>query len=127
MKYIKGNQKEFSTGAGQFKEERMVGYLTKSFQHHELIELAKTMGGILADYGHTSPFAHGGANAGVQWRSIREQEKVDVEMEKKLRLGLTMVGVCKEHCLMLFGVDGSFLELLGEFQKLRKVETGPAI
>ncbi|GGA93095.1 hypothetical protein [Puia dinghuensis] len=123
--FDKGNQKELSAGAGQFREAHMVEYLTKSFEDRGLVELARTMAWMLPEYGRTFPFVHGGAYAGVQWRNMREQGKVDAEMGNKLWLGLTMVGVCKEHCLMLCGVDESFPELLGEFQKLRNVETGP--
>lgn len=120
--FDKNNEKEISAAVKQFGLSVMVKHLRDRF--HKLPG-TKNGGNILAqilpEFARVSSFTHGGPYAGQILQTLKEAGTVEEQIHNQLNIGLTMIGSCKEHNLLVFEIDLSVQEILHELKELRKI------
>jgi hypothetical protein len=84
-------------------------------------EMARMMAMTLPEFARVSSFTHGGPYASKLMRLAAAQDTIKADIENKLGIGLTMIGVTKENSLVVYELDGTFLPLLQEFQAARRI------
>jgi hypothetical protein len=122
--FDKSNQQELSAAIGQFNLKTMVKHLTGEFRKRATPDVDRMMAMILPEFSQVSSFTHGGAYAGQLMKLWREGGTVEDQINNKLGIGLTMLGISKENCLLVYEIDRSVLGIVKELQSLRSISDG---
>lgn len=119
--FDKENQKEISAAIKDFRLSEIVKFLHGKFsERKENKNIASVFAQTLPEYSHVSTFTHGGAYASNLMEKFSEQNLIPQEIDKIVKISLTVCGVIKENVFISYNLDKSFLDILKALHELRK-------
>jgi hypothetical protein len=119
--FDKENQKEISAAIMQFRLSEIIKFLHDGFaEREENKDIAAIFAKTLPEYSHVSTFTHGGSYASTLMKKFSEQNSTQQEIDKILKISLTVCGVIKENVFITYQIDNSFVDILKKLHEIRK-------